>query len=689
MGKVAFEALEGPPRLHVADTVGNEQYTLYVDEPVSPEPASTDGFEYPVSDAVRVETSGFELASTLAMHLWNRDGELVEVCGQNDGFHSSRGEFTLELCLPVKTYIRFTGSVSTESTKDKSRVQFGESTSIEIGARSPRKRPADTITTTQEPTDVMRALSHLGEGLMATSPSRAYASLRGYPSEIELGDELDVPDGIETGPQPVTLALPTELEYLYEAAPLIYYLNTTVRPASRPHVRVGGEEIHTFDTESFAGEIEELLRHVFVLDCVVRSVGSYPIESVECDRLIDAVPFDFQELYHAEQGSRLRMYLDVPFESVRTEAPGWPAIAHVEPTWENVETIPHLVAQLVPIRTASPERLSGPEAQRAALTAFVRTEASTRAASKVFDGDASFVDVESPGETTDIWVGSDVPIGANKLVVDGFRNRFTRSKTRESSIDVTIVCNEDWMGEEASIVRERYVERKDLPFEVTFHEHLDCESLTELLVSDTDFFHYIGHATSEGFECSDGYLDVESIPLVGVDTFFLNACQSYRQAKKLVESGSIGGIATLSDVTDQEANRVGRTVAKLLNLGFPLRAANEIASTRSIVGGQYLAVGDDGTTIAPAESVPYWCFIESSGTDYELKISTFQGRPVGPGSLYIPRLADSPDRYLTGKTIGRFELSSTELRAFLQQENMPVQFDGEFRWAFDLAEELD
>lgn len=689
MGQVAFEALEGPPRLHVADTVGNEQYTLYTDEPVSPEPVSTDGFEYPVSDAVRVETAGFELADTLEMHLWNRDGELLHVFGRNNGFQAPSGEYTLELCMPVKTYIRFTGAVSAARSADRSSIRFGEATSIVIGARSPRKQPAHTITTTRNPTDVMRALSHLGEGLMTTTPSRAYPSLRGYPSEIELGDELAVPDGIDTGPQPVTLALPAEFEYLYEAAPLIYYLNADVQPASRPHVRVGGEQIHAFDTERFADEVEALLRHVFVLDCVVRSVGSYPIGSVECDRLLGAVPFDIEDLYRADQGSRLRMYLDIPFDRVRMEAPEWPAIAHVEPTSEHVETIPHLVAQLVPIRAASPDRISGTEAQRAALTAFIRNEGPTRAASKVFDGDASFVDVESPMETTDIWVGSDVPISANKLVVDGFRNRFRRPTGGERSIDVTIVCNEDWMGKEASIVRERYLEREDLPFEVTFHEHLDCESLAELLMSDADFFHYIGHATSEGFECRDGYLDVSSIPSVGVETFFLNACQSYRQATKLVEGGSIGGIATLSDVTDQEANKVGRTVAKLLNLGFPLRVANEVASTRSIVGGQYLAVGDDGTTIAPAESVPYWCFIDSNGTDYELKISTFQGRPVGPGSLYLPRLTDSPDRYLTGKTIGRFDLSSTELRAFLQQENMPVQFDGEFRWAFDLAEELD
>ena len=689
MGNVAFEALEEPPRLHVADTVGNEQYTLYLDEPVAPEPCSADGFAYPVSDAIRVETSGFELGSLARMHLWTKEGELLHSADHETTIGVSAGDYCLELCHPVKTYLRFRGSVEVVPGDGRMRVQFDGPTSVAVGARSPRKQPADTITTTSDPADVMCAFSYLGEGLLTTTPSRSYPNLRGYPPEVTLGTELAVPDDLETGEQPVTLALPEELSYLYEAAPLIYYLNTDVQPDPEPELRVHGESVYQFDSRSFGPDVSELLRHVFGLDCVVRTVGSYPVETVECNRLSDVIPYDLIELHEADPGTRLRKYLDVPFEPVSAQVPDRPATAYVEPFAENIEAIPHLVAQLAAVRAVSPDRVSGMDARRAALRAFTTEAGPTRAASEVFNGEASFVEIESSDSSHDIWVGDDIPISTNKLVVEGFRNRFERDSSDRSSIDVTIVCNESWMNAEATTVRDFYTEAEDLPFQATVHENLDRVSLASLLETKTDFLHYIGHATADGLQCNDGYLDIASVESVGVEAFFLNACQSYRQAIRLVEGGAIGGIATLSDVTDDQASIVGRTAIRLLNIGYPLRMALEIARSRSIVGGQYLAVGDDSATLVSTEGVPNKCAVEPTDDGYELTISTYQTFRVGAGGIYHPWMSSEDGSYLTGKSIGPFELPAAELREFLEFTNVPVEFDGEFRWAFDIAAELD
>ena len=688
MGKVAFEALEGPPRLHVADTVGNEQYTLYVDEPVSPEPASTDGFEYPVSDAVRVETSGFQLGTIVTMHLWSSNGKLLHITDRDTEITVSSGDYYLEICHPIKTYIRFSGSVAVTSVDERMQVQFDKSTSISIGARSPRKQPAGTITTTSNPTDIMNAFSYLGEGLMTTKPSRSYPNLRGYPPEVRLGDELDVPSDLKTGEQPVTMAMPEEVSFLYEAAPLIYFLNADVRPSSEPELRIDGDSVYQFDSESFGSNVSELLQHTFGLDCVVRTAGSYPVETVETDRLSDVIPFDLLELYEADQETRLRKYLDVPFQPVRGQVPDWPATAYVEPFATNIEAIPHLVAQLIPVRAVIPDRISGMEARHSALRAFT-TGGPTRAASEVFNGEASFVEIESSENSHDIWVGDDIPISTNKLVVEGFRNRFKRDSSDRNSIEVTIVCNESWMNAEATTVRDYYADAEDLPFNVTIHENLDRASLANLLAQNTDFLHYIGHATADGLQCNDGYLDIASVESIGVQAFFLNACQSYRQAIKLVEGGAIGGIATLSDVTDDQANIVGRTATRLLNIGYPLRMALEIARSRSIIGGQYLVVGDDSATLVSTQGIPNKCIVESTDDGYELTISTYQTFRLGAGGIYQPWLSSEEGSFLTGRSIGPFELRATELIEFLQFTNVPVQFDGEFRWAFDLAEELD
>lgn len=689
MGDVAFDGLEDPPRLHVADSVGNEQYTLFLDSPVDPEPVPTDGFTYPVSDAVRVEVEGFELEEVVPIHLWNNTGELRHVADHDDGFQVPSGNYYLEICRPLKTYIQHSGPMSVEPDGDRMLVQFGTPATVVVGARSPRKRPAFSITTTSAPEDVMEAFSCLGEGLLTTTPSRSYPNLRGYPPEIRIGDDLEIPDDLDTGSQPVTLSLPPELAYLYEAAPLIYYLNADVRAGSSPLLLVDDQPIYRFDEASFAEDIERLLRHLLVLDCVVRTEGPYPIDSTESARLADITSSDSENLYHATEGTRLRKYLDVPFELVAQEAPGWPATAWVEPTVDSVESIPHLVAQLVPIRTASPDPLSGTTARRAALTAFTVNASNTRASSDVFDGDASFVDVGTADSNTDLWIGPYIPISANKFLVEGYRNRVGQTSSEQQSIDVTIVCNESWMSVEATTIQRYYDDRGELPFETSVHEQLDRDTFAAILESETDFLHYVGHATVDGLECTDGYLDVSTVSSVGVETFFLNACQSYRQASKLVEGGAIGGIATLSDVTDDQAAIVGRTAARLLNIGFPLRVALQIARSRSVVGGQYLAVGDDSITLVSPAGTPNQLLVTPVDEGYELEIDTFQTTRVGPGALYVPWTGSGTQRYLAGKQIGPFELTAEELGGVLELMNVPVEYDGEFRWAFDLAEELD
>ena len=59
---------------------------------------------------------------------------------------------------------------------------------------------------------------------------------------------------------------------------------------------------------------------------------------------------------------------------------------------------------------------------------------------------------------------------------------------------------------------------------------------------------------------------------------------------------------TLEDIPDSGALRIGRAMARLLNRGFPMRAALNIASGQSIIGNQYLVVGYGNIDIAQAES---------------------------------------------------------------------------------------
>lgn len=245
------------------------------------------------------------------------------------------------------------------------------------------------------------------------------------------------------------------------------------------------------------------------------------------------------------------------------------------------------------------------------------------------------------------------------------------------------------MSDEASTVRERYRGREDMPFDVDVHDQLDRASLADLLGTDIDFLHYVGHASTDGLECTDGHLDVGTVQSVAVDTFFLNACQSYRQARTLVRNGAIGGIATLSDVTDSEAATVGRTIARLFNDGYPLRVALEIARSRSVVGGQYLAVGDDSVALVPSQAyAPSFSRIEDTLAEFELSLRYFSTSRNRLGAGVVPKLGEDTQMFLLGRCLGPFDLATEELLSFLREANAPVEFEGEFYWSRDLADRL-
>jgi hypothetical protein len=282
------------------------------------------------------------------------------------------------------------------------------------------------------------------------------------------------------------------------------------------------------------------------------------------------------------------------------------------------------------------------------------------------------------------WVGEDAPVGASKAMVEAYRNQLTRDG-RRGDLDVVVVCNDnEEMSDELEDPNEVYGSRDHLPFEVKPYDQLRRDHLALVLESDRDFLHYIGHIDDEGFQCADGTLDVHSLDRVGVGSFFLNACSSYEQGMELIRKGAVGGVVTLNDVINTGALRVGRTMARLLDLGFPLRSALDIARERSIVGSQYIVVGDGNADIAPPESLTA---VRASLSDlgdgeYELDLYAYPTGNAGMGSVYKPYIRD--EFYLNSGHIDTFRVARDELSGFFGLEPMPIELDGEFMWSDEL-----
>jgi hypothetical protein len=319
-----------------------------------------------------------------------------------------------------------------------------------------------------------------------------------------------------------------------------------------------------------------------------------------------------------------------------------------------------------------------------AVEDFYRSSRST--ASRPGSG-PDLVDPAGVDSLEQAWVGEKAPLGASKATIEAFRNKLDRGKVG-SEIEIVVVCNDPKMADEHDAVGEAYGTDGDLPFEVDLRQGLTVRQLRAVLTSDVDFLHYVGHIDERGFECADGRLDAEDLAPVGVDAFLLNACSSYDQGMALIEGGGIGGVVTIADVIDSEAVEFGRTMARLLNQGFPLRAALDVAGDRSLIGSQYLVVGDGNCSIAqPDGNVASVLEIESREPGYLVRSVTYPTETVGLGS--ITTFVEDDEHYLHSGEIANREMDRDAVRSVLEDDGSPVILDGEFCWTDQALARLD
>ncbi|WP_273836693.1 hypothetical protein [Halococcus sp. PRR34] len=690
----SFEPVDGGAGIAVVDSIERHRYALTTPESVAPRPADTDRFRFPVENAVAIRTSAISLPSVISVHARDESGAIVAQAEHFASEELPHGKYTIELSAPIKLYCRVESTVSVRADIEGMTIEFDDATEVVVGARSHHERPAATVTATTDPEDLMAAISTFGSALKTTSPERSYPTLRGHPPTIELGDELDLA-GLEPPETGVTIEVPPEYRSIFVVAPLAYYLGARVRPGDEPRIRTDHGLEYSLDGPSgFERTVERTLKQTFFLDCLARTEGLYPVALHEREAVEADVGLDFAALYDRPLAERLDAYLDVPFAAIEEYLPEWKLTSHVEPTPTSVETLPFVVDDLAVVRSASTESVErsnalmfddGVEAARreAGFTRGASATASTTRSTNPdpnTDADLEFVSPETTDSLEEAWVGAGMPLGASKASVEAYRNRLDRTPV-DGDIDITVVCNDADMAEERDLIEDVYGDRDELPFDVSLHRDLTTAELEDVLSARTDFLHYIGHVDDGGFECANGALDVNTLDTVGVDAFLLNACQSYRQGMALIEAGSIGGIATLTDVLNSEAVRMGRTLARLLNAGFPLQSALNIARGESIMGDEYLVVGDGGLAIAqPAGAHPNLLEIERNSELFCVEMEIYPTSRRGVGSIVIP-LIENDTYHLSPGRIVFSELSGNELQEFLNLENVPVKMDGKLLWS--------
>jgi hypothetical protein len=524
-----------------------------------------------------------------------------------------------------------------------------------VGARSGHEHPAATVTTTGEPRDVMRAVSRFGSALKTLSPERSFPTPRAHVPEVSLGDRFDAPGALDPRDGDPGRGPGGPRRPLHRRAAGVLPRGDR---GPRRGARVVTDEgfVHPLTgPPGFETRVARALKRSFLLDCVVRTEGIYPVDLHERERIVAATGLAVPALCDLPPAERLARYHDPPWEAIVPVVPRWRLAARVDPTPETLELLPYVVNGLATVWTA--RDAPGESRHSVVVGEFLRRASADESlvrggASEGFTrgskwGGRGSVGSVVDGETDAVeeaWVGKSCPLGVNKVTAAGFRHRLQRNPA-EGDIAITVVCNDTQIDDERDVVDEAYGTQEWLPFDVTVVHGAERSELRALLAEDREFLHYIGHIDHGGFECADGKLDAATLDSVGVDAFFLNACQSYEQGIALVEAGSIAGVVTHSDVVNDEATRIGGVVARPLDGGFPMRTALTLAREESVMGQQYSVVGDGSLAISQTESVtPNGCLVATDDGGYEAEVFTF---PVkGMGSLFRPHIGDNDQFYL-------------------------------------------
>ena len=679
-------------RVHVTDIIEQRQCVLRTPTPATADPVDGDDFYFPVDAAAAIDVESVTLGNYVPTFVRNGDGDVVAEVDRFDDQTFAEGEYLLELEQPVKLYVRVRGSLRIETTGMTTTVETDDQ--LWIGARSRHNHPAAAITTTGAPEELMAVVSALSSSLKSTTPERAYPTLRGHPPEIEIGEELHIPEGLTPPDSGVHIEIPVERQFIYPVAPLAFYLGAELVPGKSP--RIVGEDGFTYQLDGergFEETVAQTLKQVLLFDCVTRTEGFYTLDLAERTEVEKRVDLDWAALYDESITDQLQAYLEVPYERIADHVPEWKTAGYIAPTAENAELLPFLVDDLATIRMPAGEQVTASEAQTASMFDFARGQmVATRSTGSQERGSET---VEAPlnqliePEATDtfetVWADGGMPIGATKASVAGYRNGLEHRPSEETG--VTVVINDEGMADEGDVAADIYGDDAEFPFDLRVYRNLTTDRLKAVLETEREFLHYVGHIEADGFQCSDGRLDTRDLDFVGVDAFFLNGCASYDQGMALLERGAVGGVVTVTEVVNSGATRVGKAMVKLLNHGFPLHSALSVASKQSFVGGQYSVVGNGNIDIAQRGALGVAVVeVERTESGYLVSPITYPAGDFVIGSVGRTSVTPKGTYYLTPGRLGEFQYEDGQkLQQTLEAGNDIVLYDGELMLPGDIS----
>jgi hypothetical protein len=595
------------------------------------------------------------------------------------------GRYELRIETPLKLYIRFDGAFELSFPGYERGVLSLESPRpLRIGFRSRDESPPDAVVVPKTPEGVATALSALPVSHRSTTADRSFNSMRTHPPLVEFGDEPSIPEEVAVGKPDtgVELTLPPDLSVLLPAASLVHYLGADLRtePGVEPTLTTPETTVSLGRGREYEQRVTCLLRRCFWLDCLVRSAGPHSADVREVD-LLDELAIDADALYDATIGERVDAYRDAAYERIADRLPDWHLSLYVEPTYENVQTLPYVLGNVPQLFSPRSGSLSGPDRLDSSLSDFYRASDEPVPTVELLEPDLG------PSRFHG-WLSDGVALDTFKALPEAYENRSAFRARADEPISVVSVLNEGDMDDEHAQATDIYRRRAEqLDIDVDVRESLTTAELARTIESRHDLLHFIGHCEESGLRCPDGNLSISSVEASRAQTFFLNACGSYEEGVEMVRKGSVAGAVTFEKVLDSHAAKVGTAFARLVVHGYSIERALSLARRRVIMGKDYAVVGDGTHVLTQTESLVGPEISLEKTDDDQFSLTYRMPTPTRTGSRMKVHLAESERPTLIGNE-QQYTLDREQLVSFLRTGEFAVIYRRDVHWSTELADRL-
>ncbi|ELZ12160.1 hypothetical protein C479_05113 [Halovivax asiaticus JCM 14624] len=582
----------------------------------------------------------------------------------DDGSHMVHAEG------PLITHFRFDGAATVTFTEnDVVRLSFEQPKAVTIGFVSRVSYPRHTITVPRTPEGVATGLSHFAAAVQERDARRtANMNLR-HPPRLAFGDELDVPHAVgdhvpETG---LVLRLPSQLEYLFPAAPLAYYLGARIELDDEAEPALAtrtGSVLTEFGTQpGYQYAVAGLLRRVFLLDMLVRYDQYSSANPADLD-LLSALDADTDVIRERTDPERLEALLALDFDRISNGLPEWHFASFVEPTFENVRALPYLIRNVSAIYLPDAAR---PGRDRAA------DHAPYRRVPKTIPGRV----VEGGRHGSSIaWLCDDPPPAETMFRPDPdvyeHASRFIDRTDADES--VVVVGGAETDAAILAALRSQYDTHTAATVSVEVHEAVTRDELAAIFETGADFVHFVGNVAN-GFACTDGTLAPAELDRSNVRLCLLDGPSGRDTGLECVRRGSAAGIVRDGHDRPLDAETRERLVG-LLTRGFTLDQAVRYATAPG-AAASFMAVGD--AFLQLTQSMKLYATpatIDPVRTD-RFAVDAHVYIPLA-GFIWRPELHDVPAEFCNRSV--RFSATGPELETLVETQNIVPIVDGIAHW---------